>query len=225
MREIIDECCEEYRLNYETTYSPYFMVDMAHIAGLVAAGDHPSPFGYADVITTTCHKTLRGPRGALIFCKLDLAKTIDGAVFPGNQGGPLEHIIAAKAIAAEEDCTDEYRNYIHQVVKNSKAMADEFMRLGYEVVTGGTDNHLFMLDFTRTHPTWTGKWVQDTLDQYDITLNKNCVPNEQRKPSLTSGVRIGTAAMTTKGYDEDDFRTTARTIDKILKIENKKLEK
>ena len=209
----------------DTPYEPYFCVDMAHIAGLIAAGDHPTPFGLADVITTTTHKTLRGPRGALIFCKPYLAKKIDGAVFPGNQGGPLEHIIMAKAIAAEEDCTPEYHQYIHNVVANTAAMAHEFSKLGYDVVTGGTDNHLFMLDFTRRHPTWTGKWVQDTLDKYHITLNKNCVPNETRKPSETSGVRIGCAAMTTKGYTKEDFIKVAHDIDNILKEESKKLEK
>ena len=142
-----------------------------------------------------------------------------------NQGGPLEHIIMAKAIAAEEDCTPEYHQYIHNVVANTAAMAHEFSKLGYDVVTGGTDNHLFMLDFTRTHPTWTGKWVQDTLDKYHITLNKNCVPNETRKPSETSGVRIGCAAMTTKGYKKEDFIKVAHDIDNILKEESKKLEK
>lgn len=206
-------------------YEPYFCVDMAHIAGLIATGNHPSPFGLADVITTTVHKTLRGTRGALIFCKYELAKKIDGAVFPGTIGGPLEHIIMAKAITAEEACTPEYYQYIHNVVVNTAAMAHEFTKLGYEVVTGGTDNHLFMLDFTRTHPSWTGKWVQDTLDKYHITLNKNCVPNETRKPSETSGVRIGCAAMTTKGYTKEDFIKVAHDIDKILTKESEKLEK
>ena len=195
---------------------PYFMVDMAHIAGLVAAGDHPSPFGIADIVTTTTHKTLRGTRGGLIFCKPELAKKIDSAVFPGTQGGPLMHIIAAKAVTAEEACTEEFRQYIHQVVKNTKAMCDEFIKLGYDVVTGGTDNHLFLLDFSRTHPKLTGKMLQDTLDTYGITLNKNCVPGETRSPMQTSGVRIGCAAMTTKGYTEDDFRRVARLINKVI---------
>jgi glycine hydroxymethyltransferase len=179
-------------------YKPYFMVDMAHVAGLIAAGDHPSPFGLADIITTTTHKTLRGPRGGMIFCKPELAKKIDSAIFPGSQGGPLQHIIAAKAICAEEACTDEFKEYIHQVVKNSKAMAQEVVNMGYDVVTGGTDNHMFLLDLTKTG--LTGKQVQDGLDKIHITFNKNCVPNETRKPSETSGVRIGTAAMTTKGF-------------------------
>lgn len=196
---------------------PYFMVDMAHIAGLVAAGDHPSPFGVADIITTTTHKTLRGTRGGLIFCKPELAKKIDTAVFPGNQGGPLMHIIAAKAVTAEEDCTDRFHEYIHQVVRNTAAMANEFIRLGYDVVTGGTDNHLFLIDLSRTHPTLTGASVQESLDKYGITLNKNCVPGEKRSPTQTSGVRIGCAAMTTKGYREDDFIRVAQEIDRIIK--------
>ena len=198
-------------------HRPYFMVDMAHVAGLVAADCHQSPFGVADVITTTTHKTLRGTRGGLIFCKPELAKKIDGAVFPGTQGGPLMHIIAAKAITAEEDCTEEYHEYIRQVVKNTKAMADEFTRLGYDVVTGGTDNHLFLVDFSRTNPSLTGVEVQDALDKAGITLNKNCVPGEKRSPAQTSGVRIGCAAMTTKGYCESDFVRVARKIDEVIK--------
>ena len=193
----------------------YFMVDMAHIAGLVAAGDHPSPFGLADIITTTTHKTLRGPRGGMIFCKPELAKKVDSAVFPGTQGGPLEHVIAGKAVAAEEACTDEYREYIHAVVRNCRAMCEEFLRMGYDVVTGGTDNHLFLLDLTKTG--LTGKAVQDELDRHGITLNKNCVPNETRSPQQTSGVRIGTAAMTTKGYTEADFIAVAHRIDEVLR--------
>ena len=202
---------------FDRDYCPYFMVDMAHIAGLVAAGEHPSPFGFADIITTTTHKTLRGPRGGLIFCKPELAKKIDSAVFPGNQGGPLMHVIAAKAVCAEEAMTDEYKEYIKNVVKNCKAMAEEFINLGYDVVTGGTDNHLFLLDFSRTHPHLTGKMVQDELDKYKITANKNCVPNEKRSPTQTSGLRIGTAAQTTKGWDESDFIDCVYWIDGIIK--------
>ena len=202
---------------FDRDYCPYFMVDMAHIAGLVAAGEHPSPFGFADIITTTTHKTLRGPRGGLIFCKPELAKKVDSAVFPGNQGGPLMHVIAAKAVCAEEAMTDEYKEYIKNVVKNCKAMAEEFINLGYDVVTGGTDNHLFLLDFSRTHPHLTGKMVQDELDKYKITANKNCVPNEKRSPAQTSGLRIGTAAMTTKGWDESDFIDCVYWIDGIIK--------
>lgn len=202
---------------FDRDYCPYFMVDMAHIAGLVAAGEHPSPFGFADIITTTTHKTLRGPRGGLIFCKPELAKKVDSAVFPGNQGGPLMHVIAAKAVCAEEAMTDEYKEYIRNVVKNCKAMAEEFINLGYDVVTGGTDNHLFLLDFSRTHPHLTGKMVQDELDKYKITANKNCVPNEKRSPAQTSGLRIGTAAQTTKGWDESDFIDCVYWIDGIIK--------
>lgn len=193
----------------------YFMVDMSHIAGLVAAGDHPSPFGLADLITTTTHKTLRGTRGGLIFCKPELAKKVDSAVFPGTQGGPLQHIIAGKAVTAEEACAPEFKEYIHRVVKNCKAMCDEFIRLGYKVVTGGTDNHLFLLDLTDTG--LTGKQVQEELDRHHITVNKNCVPNETKSPQQTSGIRIGTAAMTTRGYTEADFVRVAGEIDKIIK--------
>ena len=193
----------------------YFMVDMAHIAGLVAAGDHPSPFGLADIITTTTHKTLRGTRGGLIFCKPELTKRVDSAVFPGCQGGALQHVIAGKAVTAEEASTEEFREYIHAVVRNCKAMCDEFISMGYKVVTGGTDNHLFLLDLTDTG--LTGKAVQDELDRHGITLNKNCVPNETRSPQQTSGVRIGTAAMTTKGYTEQDFIAVARQIDRIIR--------
>lgn len=193
----------------------YFMVDMAHIAGLVASGDHPSPFGLADIITTTTHKTLRGPRGGLIFCKPELAKKVDSTIFPGTQGGPLEHVIAGKAVAAEEACTEEFKNYIHDVVGNCKAMCDEFISMGYKIVTGGTDNHLFLVDLTATG--LTGKEVQDELDKHHITLNKNCVPTEIRSPQQASGVRIGTAAMTTKGYKKDDFIKVAHDIDKVIK--------
>ena len=213
----IYDIIQEVKKEYENSYNPYFMVDMAHIAGLIVAGDHPSPFGLADIITTTTHKTLRGPRGGLIFCKPELAKKIDSAVFPGLQGGPLEHVIAGKAICAEEACTQEYKDYIHQVVKNCKAMADHFIELGYDVITGGTDNHLFLLDFSSKFPTITGLAVQNKLDEFGITLNKNTVPNEKRSPKITSGVRIGTAAMTTKGWKESDFIWCADQIDYIIK--------
>lgn len=193
----------------------YFMVDMAHIAGLVAAGEHPSPFGLADIITTTTHKTLRGPRGGMIFCRPALARKVDSAVFPGMQGGPLEHVIAGKAVAAEEALTPVYRTYIHNVVANCKAMAAEFTAMGYHVVTGGTDNHLFLLDLTDTG--LTGGEVQERLDGCGITLNKNCVPGDKRPPSQTSGIRIGTAAMTTKGYTAEDFRRVAHRIDEVVR--------
>ena len=194
----------------------YLMVDMAHIAGLIVAEEHPSPFGLADIITTTTHKTLRGPRGGLIFCKPELAKKVDSAVFPATQGGPLMHVIAGKAICAEEACTTEFKEYIHNVVINTKAMCNEFIKMGYDVVTGGTDNHLFLLDFSKTHPTLTGKQVQDELDKHNITLNKNCVPNEKRSPKEASGVRIGCAAMTTKGYTKEDFVNIAHKINNII---------
>lgn len=192
-----------------------FMVDMAHIAGFVAAGEHPSPFGLADVITTTTHKTLRGPRGGLIFCRPELAKKVDSAVFPGTQGGPLQHVIAGKAVAAEEALTPAFRAYARSVVANCRAMAAEFMAMGYRVVTGGTDNHLFLLDLTDTG--LTGREVQEELDRCGITLNKNCVPGDRRSPFQTSGVRIGTAAMTTRGYTAEDFCRIARRIDEVIR--------
>ena len=193
----------------------YLMVDMAHIAGLVAAGEHPSPFGYADIVTTTTHKTLRGPRGGLVFCKQELAKKVDSAVFPYAQGGPLEHIIAAKAVCAEEALLPEFKEYAKKVKANCAALADEFIKLGYRIVTGGTDNHLFLLDLTG-YP-FSGKDLQEECDRNGITLNKNCVPNDPRSPKETSGVRIGTAPMTTRGFDEEDFRAVARRIDEIIK--------
>ncbi|MGC2873124.1 serine hydroxymethyltransferase [Ihubacter sp. rT4E-8] len=193
----------------------YFMVDMAHIAGLVAGGAHPSPFGYADIVTTTTHKTLRGPRGGLIFARQDLAKKVDSAVFPYAQGGPLEHVIAGKAVCAEEALRPEYKEYAAQVVANCKAFADEFLKLGYKIVTGGTDNHVFLLDLLEFP--FSGKDLQDRLDEVGITLNKNCVPGETRSPKETSGVRIGTAPMTTRGYKEEDFRVVARKIDAVIK--------
>ena len=203
-------------------YYPYFMVDMAHIAGLVAAGKHPSPFGFADVITTTVQKTLRGPRGGLIFCVPFLAKKIDSAVFPGTQGGALQNMIAGKAVAAEEACSDNFKDYIERVVSNCKAMCNEFILLGYDIVTGGTDNHLFLIDLSKTHPNLTGKMIQEELDKHGITLNKNCVPYDKRSPVETSGIRIGTAAMTTKGWQAKDFIECARVIDSIIKnMDNK----
>lgn len=193
----------------------YFMVDMAHIAGLVAGGAHPSPFGYADIITTTTHKTLRGPRGGLIFARPDLAKKVDSAVFPYAQGGPLEHIIAGKAVCAEEALRPSYKEYVHQVVKNCKALSDEFIKLGYKVVTGGTDNHLILLDLS--DEPFSGRVLQEECDKIGITLNKNCVPCEKRSPRETSGVRIGTAPMTTRGYLEEDFVRVVHRIDELIK--------
>ena len=198
----------------------YFMVDMAHIGGLIAAGVHPTPFGYADIVTTTTHKTLRGPRGGLVFCKPELAKKVDSAVFPYAQGGPLMHVIAAKAICAEEALTPEFKEYAAKVVTNCKAFADEFLKMGYKIVTGGTDNHLFLLDLRGY--SFSGRELQEALDEQHITLNKNCVPGDERSPKETSGVRIGTAPMTTRGYDEEDFREVARKIDEVIKtLENK----
>lgn len=193
------------------------LADIAHIAGLVAAGEHPSPFGYADIVTTTTHKTLRGIRSALIFCKPEHAKKIDSALFPGVAGGPHMHTIAAKAVTAEEALNPNFVSYIRQVKANAKAMANEFVSMGYDVVTGGTDNHMFLLDFTRTHPNLTGRAVQDELDKHFITLNKNSVPGESRSPMQTSGVRIGTAAMTTKGFREAEFIAVAHLIDNIIR--------
>ena len=193
----------------------YLMVDMAHIAGLVAGGVHPSPFGYADIITTTTHKTLRGPRGGLIFCRPELAKKVDSAVFPYAQGGPLEHVIAGKAVCAEEALSPGFKVYAEQVVKNCKAFADEFIKLGYKIVTGGTDNHVFLIDLSDM--TFSGKDLQERLDEEGITLNKNCVPGDKRGPKETAGVRVGTAPMTTRGYKEDDFREVAKKIDGVIK--------
>lgn len=206
---------EEYRRI--TGKQCYMMVDMAHVAGLIATDLHPTPFGYADIITTTTHKTLRGARGGLIFCKPELAKKIDSAVFPGSQGGPLMHVIAGKAVTAEEALTVGFYTYQRQVVANAKAMAAEFVKMGYEVVTGGTDNHLFLLNLTHTHPHLTGKMVQDELDRHGITLNKNTVPGETRSPMQASGLRIGTPAQTTRGWNEQDFIDCAHKIDEIIK--------
>ena len=195
-------------------YMPIIMVDMAHIAGLVATGFHPSPFGMADVITTTTHKTLRGPRGGLIFCKPQYAEKIDKAVFPYCQGGSLMNVIAAKAVCAEEALTYNYKQYIQQVVNNCAAMANKFISLGYNIISGGTDNHLFLLDLRGTYVT--GKELQEACDKEGITLNKNAIPNDPLPTSLTSGVRIGTAAMTTKGYDANDFCNVAIRIHNII---------
>lgn len=203
----------------------YFMVDMAHVAGIIAANTktiekHPSPFGYADIITTTTHKTLRGPRGGLIFSTKELANKVDSAVFPCSQGGPLQNIIAAKAATAEEALTPEFRTYIIDVLLTANSMAKEFKKMGYDIVTGGTENHMFLIDFSNTHPWLSGKALQEELDKHKITLNKNCVPNEKRSPVQTSGVRIGTPAMCTKGYKELDFIRVAHQIDDIIKSMN-----
>ena len=197
----------------------YLMVDMAHIAGLVAAGLHPSPIEYATVVTTTTHKTLRGPRGGLILTNdEEIAKKIDKAVFPGIQGGPLMHVIAAKAQCFYEALKPEFKTYIENVLKNIKAMSDEFKENGYRVISGGTDNHLILLD-VKSKGNITGKEAEILLDKVNITVNKNTIPNDSEKPMITSGIRIGSAAMTTRGLNEEDFRHIAHLIIKTL--ENK----
>ncbi|MFC6260386.1 serine hydroxymethyltransferase [Levilactobacillus fujinensis] len=189
----------------------YLMVDMAHIAGLVATGLHPSPVGIADVVTTTTHKTLRGPRGGLILSQEENAKRINSAVFPGTQGGPLEHVIAGKAAAFFEDLQPEFKDYAKQIIVNAHAMADEFMKLpGVRVISGGTDNHLMTLDLSAT--TLNGKQAQDLLDSVMITTNKEAIPNEKLSPFKTSGIRIGTPAITTRGFNADESREVARLI-------------
>ena len=191
------------------------MVDMAHIAGLVAAGEHPSPVPYADFVTTTTHKTLRGPRGGMILCKAEYAKAIDKAIFPGTQGGPLEHVIAAKAVSFAEALTDGFKAYQHQIVLNAKAMENAFREEGVRMVSGGTDNHLMLLDFTGTE--MTGKLMESLLEDANITVNKNTVPNETRSPFVTSGIRVGTPAATSRGLKEAEMAQVARWIAKVLR--------
>ena len=188
----------------------YLFVDMAHIAGLVAAGCHPSPIPYADVVTTTTHKTLRGPRGGMIFCKEELAKKIDSAIFPGSQGGPLEHVIAAKAAALGEALKPEFKAYQEQIVKNAAALAQGLLNEGFDLVSGGTDNHLMLLDLRRMG--LTGKELEKRLDEVNITANKNAVPNDPEKPFVTSGVRIGTPAVTSRGFKEAEMAVIAKCI-------------
>ena len=186
------------------------MVDMAHIAGLVAGGAHQSPVPYADIVTTTTHKTLRGPRGGLILAKEEFAKKLNSAVFPGTQGGPLEHIIAAKAVCFQEAMSDDFKKYAHNVVANSKVLASAMLEEGFDLVSGGTDNHLMLADLRPMHIT--GKELQERLDQNHITLNKNAIPNDPEKPSITSGVRVGTAAVTTRGLGAEEMPQIARCI-------------
>ena len=188
----------------------YLMVDMAHIAGLVAVGLHPSPVPYADVVTTTTHKTLRGPRGGMILCKEELAKKIDSAIFPGSQGGPLEHIIAAKAVALGEAMKPEFKTYQEQIVKNAAALAQGLMDEGFDLVSGGTDNHLMLVDLRKAHVT--GKEMEHRLDAVNITVNKNAIPGDPEKPFVTSGIRVGTPAVTTRGFKEEDMRVIASLI-------------
>ena len=191
------------------------MVDMAHIAGLVAAGEHPSPVPYADVVTTTTHKTLRGPRGGMILCREQYAKAIDKAIFPGTQGGPLEHVIAGKAVCLGEAMTEDFKAYQKQIVKNAKALENAFCAQGVRMVSGGTDNHLLLLDFTGTE--MTGKLMEALLEDANITVNKNTVPNETRSPFVTSGIRVGTPAATTRGLKEPEMEKIAGWIAKVLR--------
>ena len=197
-----------------------FMVDMAHFAGLVAAGVYLSPIPHADVVTSTTHKTLRGPRGGLILSKAEHAKGIDKSVFPGSQGGPLEHVIAAKAVSFKEALSPDFKTYAKQVVANARAMADELMKLGFKIVSGGTDNHLMLVDLRNRKVT--GKVAQLALDEAAITVNKNTVPKETESPFVTSGIRIGTAAVTTRGMKEAEMRAIAGLIDRVLKAPDDK---
>ena len=192
----------------------YLMVDMAHIAGLVAAGVHPSPVPYADVVTTTTHKTLRGPRGGMILCRESLAKAIDKAIFPGTQGGPLMHIIAAKAVALGEAMTEEFKTYQRQIVKNAAALAAALQSKGLRLVSGGTDNHLMLLDLRDTDIT--GKELEKRLDEVHITANKNTVPNDPQSPFITSGLRLGTPAVTSRGFREPEMEQIAGFIHDVM---------
>lgn len=191
-----------------------FMVDMAHIAGLVAAGEHPSPIPYADVVTTTTHKTLRGPRGGMILCKEELSKAINSAVFPGLQGGPLMHVIAAKAVALGEALRPEFKTYQKQVVTNAQILAKALTNHGFRLVSGGTDNHLILIDLRPNGIT--GKFAEETLDEIGVTTNKNGIPFDPEKPTVTSGLRIGTPAVTTRGFLETDMVTIANIFKKAL---------
>ncbi len=191
-----------------------FMVDMAHIAGLVAAGLHPSPVPYADIVTTTTHKTLRGPRGGLILCKEQYAKQIDKAIFPGVQGGPLMHVIAAKAVAFGEALKPEFKDYAKQIIANCKALAEGLIAEGFRLVSGGTDNHLILVDVRGQK--MTGKTAEHLLDEVGVTCNKNTIPFDPESPFVTSGIRLGTAAVTTRGFKEDDMKEVAAIIGLVL---------
>ena len=191
----------------------YYMVDMAHIAGLVAAGVHPNPVPYADVVTTTTHKTLRGPRGGLILCKEEFAQRIDKAVFPGTQGGPLMHIIAAKAVAFGEALTDEFKEYQKQIVKNAKVFCESLKEEGFRVVSGDTDNHLILIDLRPFNIT--GKEMEKRLDEVHITVNKNAIPNDPEKPFVTSGIRVGTPAVTSRGFKEEEMKKIAKWLKEV----------
>lgn len=202
LREICDEV------------GAYFMVDMAHIAGLVAVGEHPSPVPYADFVTTTTHKTLRGPRGGAILCKEKFARDLDKAIFPGMQGGPLMHVIAGKAVCFQEALKKDYKGYISQVVKNAKVLAEELKSYGFRLVSGGTDNHLMLIDLTNKNIT--GKDAEKILDTVGITVNKNTIPFETLSPFVTSGIRIGTPAVTTRGFKEEEMKKVAYFINYVI---------
>lgn len=189
----------------------YLMVDMAHIAGLIATGHHMSPVPYADFVTTTTHKTLRGPRGGAILCKAEYAKAVDKSVFPGMQGGPLEHVIAAKAVCFKEAMSDDFKTYMEQVLKNTKVLAEELIARGYRIVSGGTDNHLILVDLNNKDIT--GKDAEKLLDTIGITTNKNTIPFETRSPFVTSGLRMGCAAVTTRGFKEEEIKIIVEYID------------
>lgn len=193
----------------------YLTADIAHIAGLIAAGVHPSPVPYADFVTTTTHKTLRGPRGGMIMCKAEYAKAIDKMIFPGIQGGPLVHVIAAKAVAFKEALKDEFKEYQKKVVKNAKRLAEELIRRGFKIVSGGTDNHLMLVDLTNKDIT--GKEAEEALDKAGITVNKNSIPYDERPPTITSGIRLGTSSVTTRGMGENEMAEIASIIDEVLK--------
>jgi glycine hydroxymethyltransferase len=192
-----------------------FVFDMAHVAGLVAGGAHPSPVPFADVVTSTAHKTLRGPRSGFILCKSEYAKAIDKSVFPGMQGGPLMHMIAAKAVCFKEAATPEFKTYARQVVLNAKTLADGLTKRGLELVTGGTDNHLLLVDLREAG--YSGADAETALHEAGITVNKNAVPNDPRPPAVTSGIRIGSAAVTTRGLGESEFERLAGWIDEALR--------
>lgn len=203
-------------IEYIEKHKCYFMVDMAHIAGLVAAGLHPSPVPYADIVTSTTHKTLRGPRGGIILAKSELGKKLNSAVFPGTQGGPLEHVIAAKAVCFEEALQPEFKLYQRQIVENCKVLAEGLVACGFNLVSGGTDNHLILIDLRNKGIT--GLEAQQRLEELGITVNKNAVPKDTEKPMITSGIRLGTAAVTTRGFTEDDIATVAVLIAEGLKF-------
>lgn len=211
LREICDEV------------NAYFMVDMAHIAGLVAAGEHPSPVPYADFVTSTTHKTLRGPRGGLILCKEKYAKDLDKNIFPGMQGGPLMHVIAAKAVCFKEALDPSFKTYMKNVVLNCKVLGEELVKYGFKLVSNGTDNHLILVDLTNKNIT--GKDAEILLDNIGITVNKNTVPNETRSPFVTSGIRIGTAAVTTRGFDVEAMKEIASIINEAIENKDSDLSK